>query len=211
MGSPAVLGRPLADRLQVELRLSSAAQGGDESRERVIARALEAFLASERVDMQSLAAELGVGRATLYRWFGDREKLLGIVLWRLSHQTLEWLAAQDDPEDSTHVLASIAAFMQVTSEFAPLRHFLTAEPAMALRVLLERDGTLITELAAWAEQRLAIAGFGTASGEPSSAELAEVLVSVTSTYCWARIIAGGEADIDGAMHAARILLRAPQP
>jgi AcrR family transcriptional regulator len=210
MGAPATLGRPLADRLQAELRLSPGALASVDAREQVVQRALGCFLSCERVDMQSLAAELGVGRATLYRWFGDREKLLGIVLWRLSHQTLEWLAAQDDPEDTAHVLASIAAFMQVTSEFAPLRHFLTAEPAMALRVLLERDGTLINELAAWAEHRLAIAGFGTTPGDPSSAELAEVLVSVTSTYCWARIIAGGEADIDGAMHAARILLRAGQ-
>ena len=31
------------------------------------------FLAGQRVDMSELAAALGISRATLYRWVGDRE------------------------------------------------------------------------------------------------------------------------------------------
>src|SRR5712691_7933296 len=38
----------------------------------------------ERLDMNELAGELGVGRATLYRWVGSRDELLGEVLWSLS-------------------------------------------------------------------------------------------------------------------------------
>ena len=37
-------------------------------------------LAGRRVDMGTLARELGVGRATLYRWFGSREELLEQML-----------------------------------------------------------------------------------------------------------------------------------
>lgn len=43
------------------------------------ARAREIFRAGQRLDMVSLAADLGVGRATLYRWTGDRERLLADV------------------------------------------------------------------------------------------------------------------------------------
>src|SRR4051794_15411307 len=50
------------------------------SREDVLAAALEWFVACKRIDVQALAGELGVGRATIYRWFGSREGLLGEVL-----------------------------------------------------------------------------------------------------------------------------------
>ena len=39
------------------------------------------FLAGQRVDMSELATALGISRATLYRWVGDREQLLGEILW----------------------------------------------------------------------------------------------------------------------------------
>ena len=43
--------------------------------------ARKAFIAGERIDMQRLAAELGVNRVTLYRWIGNRAHLLGEVAW----------------------------------------------------------------------------------------------------------------------------------
>src|SRR6266550_3875624 len=52
------------------------------------------FLRKERVDMSELATELGVGRATLYRWVGSREQLLGEVLWTLSEPGLAKLRAE---------------------------------------------------------------------------------------------------------------------
>ena len=152
--------------------------------------------------MQVLAADVGVGRATLYRWFGDRERLIGLVLSELSRQALQWLADQAPADEKAHILHTIDAFMRVTCAFPPLLRFLNAEPALALRTLLDPDAPLITFLSAWATDRLAEAGFG-GGADPSARELAEVLVSVTSTYCWARVIAGGEADVDSAMRAVR--------
>src|SRR5205807_2768592 len=43
--------------------------------------ARDAWLHSRRLDMGALAAELGTSRATLYRWVGTRERLLGEVAW----------------------------------------------------------------------------------------------------------------------------------
>jgi AcrR family transcriptional regulator len=50
------------------------------SRDDVLGTALKQYLHGERVDVQAIAAELGVGRTTIYRWFGSRDKLLGEVL-----------------------------------------------------------------------------------------------------------------------------------
>jgi hypothetical protein len=47
------------------------------------------FLAAERVDMSALAYELGVNRATLYRWVGSRDQLLVEIIWSPGERTLE--------------------------------------------------------------------------------------------------------------------------
>src|SRR5271166_5782779 len=46
------------------------------------------FMAGRRIEMQELAAELGVNRATLFRWVGGRDELLGEILWSLAEPTL---------------------------------------------------------------------------------------------------------------------------
>ena len=38
------------------------------------------YVAGERVDLTIVARRLGLGRATIYRWFGSRERLLGLVI-----------------------------------------------------------------------------------------------------------------------------------
>jgi AcrR family transcriptional regulator len=50
------------------------------SREDVLRLVREQYLNGERVDLTVVAAQLGLGRATIYRWFGSREALLGQVI-----------------------------------------------------------------------------------------------------------------------------------
>jgi AcrR family transcriptional regulator len=38
------------------------------------------LLAGERVEVQSVCAELGLSRATVHRWFGSRDRVLGEVM-----------------------------------------------------------------------------------------------------------------------------------
>src|SRR4028119_1210088 len=56
-------------------------------------RAPRPSLAGTRVDMGPLAAELGVDRATLFRWVGNRDQLLTEVIWSLFVPT--WRRAVD--------------------------------------------------------------------------------------------------------------------
>ena len=44
------------------------------------------FLEGSRVDMQTLAARLGISPATLYRWFGSRAGLLEAVFERIAEE-----------------------------------------------------------------------------------------------------------------------------
>ena len=50
------------------------------SRDDVLRAVAEQYLSGRRVDITVVARQLGVGRATIYRWFGSREALLGEVV-----------------------------------------------------------------------------------------------------------------------------------
>ena len=50
------------------------------SRDDVLAAAMYRYLRGRRVDVREIASELGLGRTTIYRWFGSREGLIGEVL-----------------------------------------------------------------------------------------------------------------------------------
>src|SRR5256885_5979430 len=50
------------------------------TRQDVVDAAMHRYLRGRRIDVQAIAAELGLGRVTIYRWFGSREELVGEVL-----------------------------------------------------------------------------------------------------------------------------------
>src|SRR2546423_55675 len=64
------------------------------TREQVLERALYHYLRGRRVDVQAIAAELGLARTTFYRWFGSREELLGEVLFAAAEPLLKKARAE---------------------------------------------------------------------------------------------------------------------
>ena len=58
----------------------SSGRPANASREDVLALAMHRYLRGERIDVQAIAAQLGLGRTTIYRWFGSRDGLIGQVL-----------------------------------------------------------------------------------------------------------------------------------
>src|SRR2546423_8675477 len=47
------------------------------TREDVLGLAMSRFLRGRRIDVQEISSELGIGRTTIYRWFGSRDDLIG--------------------------------------------------------------------------------------------------------------------------------------
>jgi len=89
---------------EINLPATAATEGPSRSRRRgrpatasrddVLAAVTELYLEGQRVDITVVAARLGLGRATIYRWFGSREALLGEVIAR----QLELLVARKRPK-----------------------------------------------------------------------------------------------------------------
>src|SRR5256885_1556822 len=68
--------------IQTPSRAQPRGRPASATREDVLALAMHRYLRGQRVDVQAIAGELGLGRTTIYRWFGSRDELLGEVLKR---------------------------------------------------------------------------------------------------------------------------------
>jgi AcrR family transcriptional regulator len=112
------------------------------TRDEVVAAARRRFRRRERVDVVALCAELGLGRVTVYRWFGSREGLLSEVL---AAETEEVFATARRRAQGTGAQRLLDVFDDVNRVFAgsaALRHFVRTEPQAARRTVLSTTGAV---------------------------------------------------------------------
>jgi AcrR family transcriptional regulator len=103
-------------------------------------RAREIVRSGAKLDMAHLAAELGVARATLYRWTGDRNRLLSDVAWAEVASLIRRLerAATGDGVERLERIA--AGFLGAIADNPGLRSFLTLEGDAGLRLVTAPRG-----------------------------------------------------------------------
>ncbi len=110
------------------------------SREDVLRLVREQFLGGERVDLTVVAARLGLGRATIYRWFGSREALLGQVI----AEQLELLHARKRREvrrrGAQGLLEVFDRINRTLTRSRALRTLLEQERDSAMRLLTSSGG-----------------------------------------------------------------------
>lgn len=169
------------------------------------------FLKGRRVDMGELAADLGISRATLYRWVGDREQLIGEILWSFAEAGLKEARAYADrtakDKGVDWIVRYNARFVRATAEFEPIRKFLEAEPDLGLRVLTSRhgvtEGRLIEAMRQALEQRAAA---GDLKLRLDAGDLAYVIVRISESFIWRELITGEKPDLARASDVVRVLL-----
>ena len=102
----------------------------------IFASAAGAYRSGQRLDMQSLARQAGVGRATLYRRVGNREQLLDEVIWWRARRLLVYqVRATAALAGVARITAVIGGVLGAVERDKPLRAFLDSDPEAALRIL----------------------------------------------------------------------------
>jgi AcrR family transcriptional regulator len=170
------------------------------------------WLAGERLDIGALAAELGVGRATLFRWVGSRELLYGEILSTeyereraRGRRKLPGVGADLMAESTRRTLGGLL-------NAAPLRRFIEQDPEFALRVLTSKSSPvqarcikleldLLRELQDKGEIRPML----------DLETLAYIIVRIGESFLYGDVISGREPDIEKAAAAVRILVAAEAP
>jgi AcrR family transcriptional regulator len=166
------------------------------------------FLAGQRLDMQALAAELEVSRATLYRWTGHRDQLLSDVLWSLSDDLFE--QAKADHPRHTGAKRLLAIFRQHVGglvEARPLQVFLQQETHVAQRILTSRDGGVQTRtVARLAELYREEQEAGAFQPRADVTSLAYAVVRVTEGFIYNDAIVSIEPEVERAASIVSLLL-----
>ena len=101
---------------------------------------VEHFVRSATLDMDALARELAVSRATLYRTVGSRDALLGHVLAAIGCWIVERTMDDPVPAGADGVIEVSRRFAEALERAEPLRRFAQREPDVAHRVLLAPTG-----------------------------------------------------------------------
>jgi AcrR family transcriptional regulator len=167
--------------------------------------ALETFMGDERVDMQTLAAQLDISPATLYRWFGSRAQLLDRVCGRITEQFADAALEATRGEGDERVCEFARHIMVASSTASPIRSFVTREQQTALRLLLRRDSAVHQVLTERTQGLIA-----ETRGEipPELEGASHLIVQVSTAMIWATFLVGDEPEPDTAVELIRMILAA---
>jgi len=179
----------------------------------IFTAALETFLEMRRLDMRALAAELRMGRSSLYRRARSRDHLLSAVLSYLTRRAIvRALDAARGLSGAERVIAVVHHFLHDVHGQAALRRLLQEEPEAALRILTSKRGVvqrclidaverLLAEEEAHARVELAL----------DRATLAYVIVRMGETFLYADVIADNQPDVDRAVEVIAQLMGTTPP
>ena len=167
------------------------------TRTEVLAAATRRYRAGERIDVQAIAAEVGVGRATVYRWFGSRIGLIGEVIVA---ELLDLVAAARAAATGTGAPALLDTFQRLNRTLAtapPLRRFLEHERETGLRLLTSSAGPIqpraVEAIAALVEAE-ARAGAWQPPMDPNT--LAYAVVRLYEAFVYNDAAAGIRGDVE---------------
>ena len=158
--------------------------------------------------MRALAGELGVSRATLYRWTGPREQLIGDVLFSLSDEVFQRAKRETaDRRGPARLLAVFRRHVEEVVRSRPLQIFVRQETPLALRILTSRDGPVnprtVQRIADFYREEQAAGHFD----PPADVDtLAFAVVCLTESFIYNDASAAVEPEVERAAAVVALLL-----
>jgi len=167
------------------------------TREAALALATKRFLACERVDIQAIARELGLARATMHRWFQTRESLLGEVLAEMAEGRLVEIRSRVRGTGANALLETADRFNREVAATPGMRFLLAQEQERALRILTSGGGIVQPRVVATLE-RLIVEEVQRGRYQPFVAPgvLAYAVVRLGEAFLYNDAIVGIRGDTD---------------
>jgi AcrR family transcriptional regulator len=166
--------------------------------ETVIRAAARFFMTHGTLEMRALAQNLGVGRATLYRWRGSRTQLLSDVLLWLGLRNLRRSEADVDTAPGPRRLLDVHAIhISRMSNSPALRTFVRNEPGLASSLLLDAHGQVHVGVTSALAELIRTQEIDTGWVAPFGADkLAQVIARIDEAFMYADLIAKDEPNPD---------------
>jgi AcrR family transcriptional regulator len=167
------------------------------SRQDVVAAAMDRYLRGQRIDVLAIAAELGLGRATIYRWFGSREALIGAVLVQAAEPLLADARARARGRGARALLDTFDRFNRSLADAPALRHFVEVERDAAIRIITSGAGPvqprIVAMIADVIEEEVRAGRYDPAVEIDT---LAYAIVKLAEAFLFSDAVAGMRGDVD---------------
>ncbi len=176
------------------------------TRDDALTLALSHYLHGRRIDVRALAAELGVGRTTVHRWFGTRDDLLGEVLAAAAVDLLQDIRRETPGHGGRALLDVFDRFNRALLAVPALRISISSERD-ALRVITRADHgphpSLVRSIASMISEEIA-GGYYQAPLEADT--LAFAIVRLAEAFLFGEPPSGMREDIDRLRRVEAIIL-----
>ncbi len=157
--------------------------------------------------MGDLATELSISRATLHRWVGSRDQLLGEILWSVGEASIDEALPSASGRGAAGIADLVSAFVRASRDSAPFRDFLRREPERALRLLTTKASVVQSRMIAKLTALLhAEIDGGRLSPPLPVPDLAYLLVRIGESFLYTDVITGDDPDPAKAHAAITALL-----
>jgi AcrR family transcriptional regulator len=176
----------------------------------VLEAAMHRYLRGRRIDVQAIAGDLGLSRATIYRWFGSREDLIGEVLVLAATPLLEDARAGARGRGGRALLDTFDRFNRGLAHAPALRQFVEQERDAALRIITAGGGAvqprIVAMIAGLIEEEVR-AGTYEPPVEPET--LGYAIVRLAEAFLFNDAAAGMRGDVDRLREVEAALLGVP--
>jgi AcrR family transcriptional regulator len=182
------------------------------SREQVLALATQRYLRGRRVDVHEIATELGLGRTTIYRWFGSRDALIGEVIWRAAQPLLAEARRASRGGGGAALLETFDRFNRALAEAPALRRFVEQEREAAVRVIVAGAGTVQPRMVSMITELIAAeVSAGRYTPPVETATLGYAIVRLAEAFLFNDAAAGLRGDVDRLRQVQAALLGVREP
>jgi AcrR family transcriptional regulator len=167
------------------------------TRAQVLDVARREFGDGRRLDVSAIAAELGLARATLYRWFGSRNGLLGEMIARDAEEYFRRVRARVKGGGGRALLETFDQINRGLTRSFALRRFLEQEREAALRTLTSSGGIVeprsVAVIADLIEDEVRRGAYDPPVDVPT---LAYAIVGLANAFLYNDAVAGIRGDVD---------------
>jgi AcrR family transcriptional regulator len=167
------------------------------TREQVLEVARREFVAGRRLEVSAIAAELGLARATLYRWFGSRDRLLGETIARDAEEYFRRVRARVKGRGGSALLETFDQINRGLTRSSALRRFLEQERESALRTLTSSGGIVeprsVAVIADLIDDEVSRGAYDPPVDPPT---LAYAIVGLANAFLYNDAVVGIRGDVD---------------
>jgi len=172
--------------LQRALSAAGTEVPDDAMSERILDAAVELVAASglRHLTMDGVAARAGVGRMTVYRRFGDRERLIDSLAIRESRRCLAEIDATVDPGAPVdeQIAQGFLTSLRLVRDHPVLDRFARHEPETALAAVNQDGGAIFAISRAFVAERIRDAKRRGTVGDVEPDHVAEILVRIGFSF-----------------------------